>query len=217
MTLDYTEGGTIKVIMIDYIDEIIAALYKVETRGSVIKTSNASEDVYKVDEDCEKLSPEKANIFHNTVAKNIYTTKRVRPDTCTAVAFFTTRVREPDKDGWGKLFRIMKYIGGKRDIPLILSANDSGSGFLKWWIDASYAEHPNIRGHTGGGMSMVRGFPIVTSTKQKLNTLSSTESVIFGVYDCMLAVCWTRYFMEAHGYQVMVNILYQDNKSAILL
>ena len=28
MTLDYTEGGTVKVRMIYYIDEIIASLYK---------------------------------------------------------------------------------------------------------------------------------------------------------------------------------------------
>jgi hypothetical protein len=32
----------------------------------------------------------------------------------------------------------------------------------------------------------------------------------------MPAICWTRYFMEAQGYQVQDNILFQDNKSAIL-
>jgi hypothetical protein len=29
-------------------------------------------------------------------------------------------------------------------LPLILSAN--GSGILKWWVDASFAVHPNMRG-----------------------------------------------------------------------
>jgi hypothetical protein len=64
---------------------------------------------------------------------------------------------------------------------------------------------------------MGRGFPIVTSTKQKLNTRSSTETEIVGVDDCMPAICWSRYFMEAQGYQVIENIVYQDNKSAILM
>jgi hypothetical protein len=84
------------------------------------------------------------------------------------------RAREPDKDDWKKLIHIMRYIRGTRDMPLILSAN--GSSILKWWVDASFAVHPNLRGHSGGGLSMGRGFPIVGSTKQKLNTRSSTES-----------------------------------------
>jgi hypothetical protein len=57
----------------------------------------------------------------------------------------------------------------------------------------------------------------VSSTKQKLNTRSSTESEIVGADDFMPAICWTQYFMEAQGYQVQDNILFQDNKSAILL
>jgi hypothetical protein len=43
------------------------------------------------------------------------------------------------------------------------------------------------------------------------------ESEIVGADNFMLAICWTRYFMEAQGYQVQDNILFQDNKSAILL
>jgi len=35
-------------------------------------------------------------------------------------------------------------------MPLILSAN--GSGILKWWVDASFVVHPNMRGHSGGGL-----------------------------------------------------------------
>ena len=74
-----------------------------------------------------------------------------------------------------------------------------------------------MRGHTGGGTSMGRGFPITKSTKQKLNTRSSTESELVSVDDCMPAICWTRYFLLAQGYGVQENILYQDNQSAILL
>jgi hypothetical protein len=64
---------------------------------------------------------------------------------------------------------------------------------------------------------MGRGFPIVTSTKQKLNTRSSTESEIVSVDDCMPAVCWTRYFMQAQDYEVNGNVAYQDNMSSMLL
>ena len=215
MTLDYTVSGQVKITMLDYIEEILAAYDKAEPTGHGTKSSAAPDSLFKVNEDCEKLSPEKAKQFHNLVAKTLYATKRARPDTCTAIAFLTTRVREPDTDDWSKLTHLMKYLRGTRTLPLTLSAN--GSGILKWWIDGSFGVHPNMRGHTGGGLSMGRGFPIVNSTKQKLNTRSSTESEIVGVDDCMPAVCWTRYFMEAQGYGINANIVYQDNQSAILM
>jgi len=66
-------------------------------------------------------------------------------------------------------------------------------------------------------MSLGRGFPIVSSTKQKLNTQSLTETELVGADEFMPAICWTRYFMEEQGYQVSDNVLYQDNKSAILM
>ena len=37
------------------------------------------------------------------------------------------------------------------------------------------------------------------------------------VDDCMSLILWTRYFLEAQGYGVDDVIIYQDNKSAIIL
>jgi hypothetical protein len=62
-----------------------------------------------------------------------------------------------------------------------------------------------------------QGFPIVSSTKKKLNTRSATETEIVGAEDFMPAICWTRYFMKAQGYDIKDNVLFQDNKSSILL
>jgi hypothetical protein len=215
MTLDYTVCGQVKITMTGYVDKILTAFDKADPKGSGSKTSAASKNLFKINEDCEKLPPNKAVDFHNLVAKTLYATKRARPDTCTAITFLMTRVQAPDKDNWTKLVHLMKYLRGTCTLPLILSAN--GSGILKWWVDASFAVHPNMRGHSGGGLSLGRGFPIVSSTKQKLNTRSSTETEIVGADDFMPAICWTRYFMKAQGYQIKDNILFQDNKSAILL
>ena len=74
-----------------------------------------------------------------------------------------------------------------------------------------------MRGHSGGGMSMGRGFPITGSTEQKLNARSSTEAEIIGVDDFMPAICWTRFFMLEQGYRVNDNVVIQHNRSAILL
>ena len=88
---------------------------------------------------------------------------------------------------------------------------------LKWYVDASFAVHPNMRSHTGGAVTLGRGCPIVTSTKQKLNTRSSTESELVGVDDMMPIVVWSCYFLMAQEYGVTQNLLLQDNKSSMLL
>ena len=74
-----------------------------------------------------------------------------------------------------------------------------------------------MRGHSGGGLSLGRGFPIVSSTKQKRNTRSSTETELVGADDFMPVICWTLYFLKDQGYRILDNVLFQDNKSSIIL
>jgi hypothetical protein len=66
-------------------------------------------------------------------------------------------------------------------------------------------------------MSLGKGSVYSASTRQKLNTKSSTEAELVGVDDVMPQVLWTRYFLEAQGYEVRDNKIYQDNQSTMLL
>ena len=59
---------------------------------------------------------------------------------------------------------MMRYIRGMRTLPLITNAN--GIGILKWWVDASFAVHPNMQGNSSVGLSLGRVLHIVSSTKQ---------------------------------------------------
>ena len=61
------------------------------------------------------------------------------------------------------------------------------------------------------------GSIISISNKKKLNTKSSTEAELIGADDAMPQMLWTRYFLEAQGYGIDENILYQDNMSPMLL
>jgi hypothetical protein len=215
MQLDFSVPGQVSVTMLDYVRELLELYEKEEPKCIGIKSSAAPTNLFRVDEDCTKLGPERKDKFHSWVAKILFATKRARPDTATPISFLTTRVRGPDTDDWAKLRHLMMYIRGTKEMPLILSAD--GTGILKWWVDGSFGVHPNMRGHTGGGLTMGRGFPIAMSTKQKLNTRSSTESELVAIDDCMPSILWTRYFLEAQGYGVKENVVYQDNLSAILL
>ncbi len=175
----------------------------------------APDDLFIVDKDAEKLSEDGAMAFHNLVAaKMLYVSKHARLDVSMAIAFLTTRVRAPDVNNWRKLSHLMEYLRMDRLRPLILSAN--GSGVLMRNVDASFAVHPNMCSHTGGGLTMDRGFPIVSSTKQKLNTRSSTESELVGVDDMMSIIVWSLYFLMTQGYGITQNLLLQDSKSSRL-
>ena len=53
--------------------------------------------------------------------------------------------------------------------------------------------------------------------KQTLNIKSSTESELVGTSECTPYNLWLIMFMEAQGYYVKDNVLYQDNQSTIIM
>ena len=66
-------------------------------------------------------------------------------------------------------------------------------------------------------MSMGKGALVNIARKHKLNTGSSTEAELVSIADILGMMMWCKYFMEAQGYAIENNILYQDNNSTILL
>ena len=62
------------------------------------------------------------------------------------IAFLTTLVQNPDEDDWDKLWGLLAYLKQTIKLPLILRTY--GVNVFKWWVDASYAAHYNIRVHT---------------------------------------------------------------------
>ena len=98
-----------------------------------------------------------------------------------------------------------------------LNLTADGSDTMQWWVDASYAAHWDCKGHTGMMMSLGKGAAMSFSRKQKLNARSSTVAELFGIDDALPSIIWGLYFMMAQGYEIKHNILYQDNKSTILL
>jgi hypothetical protein len=55
------------------------------------------------------------------------------------------------------------------------------------------------------------------STKQKVNSRSSTEAELIGVDDRISKIIWTKRFIEYQGFKVKLNIIYQDNTSTMKL
>ena len=55
------------------------------------------------------------------------------------------------------------------------------------------------------------------SRKQGMNTRSSTEAEVVATDEIVSLMIWTQLFLEVQGYPVKENVLYQDNKSTMLL
>jgi hypothetical protein len=214
MTLDYSTPGKVMIRMTDYIKKMLAELPSGEMEGEA--ATPAASHLFEVNsKDPQLLSPDKAELFHHNVARLLFLCKRARPDIQTGVSFLCTRVKSPDIDDWKKLGRVMRYLRSTVDMPLTLEADNLQ--VIKWWVDASFAVHADMKSHTGGAMTLGKGMVYSTSTRQKLNTRSSTEGELVGVNDVMPQILWTRYFLMEQGYQVKDSVVYQDNQSAILL
>ena len=162
-----------------------------------------------------KLNKEIAEGSHTVVAKGLFVCKRARPDIQPTIAVLCSRVKEPQQSDWSKLIHMLKYLNGKREDVLILSADNLQS--IKWWVDASFAVHPDFKSHTGAVMLMGWGTIQSLSQKQKLNTRSSTEAELVGADDATGKILWTRLFLESQGYPIVDNVLHQDNQSMMKL
>jgi hypothetical protein len=111
--------------------------------------------------------------------------------------------------------RVMKYLNGTKEENLTLSADDLK--VVKWYVDASFAVHPDFKSHTGPMMMLGKGAMQSIARKQKMNVQSSTEGEVVAANNAATMILWTKLFLEAQGYDVEKKIVYQDNKSASLL
>ena len=154
-------------------------------------------------------------MFVHLVMQGLYLSQRGRPDIRMAISFLCSHLNCPDEDDYKKLTRLIQYLRHTLHICLVLGKDDSDS--IQWWIDASFAVHPDMRGHTGATMSMGQGLVFSGSWKQKLVTRSSTESEVAGVYDVLPQILWTKKFLDDQGVRIKETVLYQDNMSSMLL
>jgi hypothetical protein len=154
MDLDYSVQGEVKVTMIDYLKRAITE-FPEEITGTA--SSPAVERLFTVRPNGESvlLEEKRAIAFQHCVAQLLFASARAQKDIQPAVAFLTTRVREPDEDDWLKLKRLLRYIRGGIHMQFIL--REESLDAIKWWVDALFATHNNCRGHTGATMSLGKG------------------------------------------------------------
>ena len=211
MTLDFSISGKVIIDMKKYVDTMIST-YPELPQAKV--ASPWTDNLFKVDDGSPRLNKGEAEQFHTTTAQGLFLCKRGRPDISPAIAYFTTRVREPTEEDWMKLTRMMQFLNQTKDDCLTLEADDSG--IILWHVDAAFAVHPDYKSQSGAIMTMGKGAITSFSKKQKLNTRSSTEAEIVAADDAAGPMVWAANFLREQGYSYD-NTLLQDNQSAIKL
>ena len=166
-------------------------------------------------EDPKLLSKEKKELFVHLVMQGLYLSQRGRPDIRMVISFLCSCLTCLDEDDYKKLTRLIRYLQHTLYMCLVLGKDSTDS--VRWWIDTSYAVHPDMQGHTGATMSMGNGLVFSGSWKQKLVTRSSTESEVVGIYDVLPQILWTKKFLEDQGVSIKETVQNQDNMSSMLL
>jgi hypothetical protein len=192
MTFEYSFIKEVRINMWDYLRKVIKEFPK-EITG--VCATPASDYLFKVRNDGKKLREELVEVFHHTVYQILFAASRARRDIQTAALFLTTRVKRRDKNDWGKLVRVLKYINGTQYMMLIVCMNKMNL-IVHWYMDVLHQVHKDCRGQTGCLITMGKGAVISSSNVMKCNTQSSTEMEwIVLIHNKLPGIIWMRYFV----------------------
>jgi hypothetical protein len=173
MILDFTQDGALKIDMKYYIEGMLEEFpYDIKST----KTTPWTDKLLNFQKDAKKLEEARRTSFHTVVMKAMFLCKRARPDIEPAIAFLSSRVKEPNEGDWTKPLRVMGFLKGTVNDVLTLEADNTNT--LTWYIDTAFAVHADMKSHTGAVFTMGKGAITSGSNKQKANSRSSTESEI---------------------------------------
>ena len=206
--MEFNEDGTLDISMIKYLKNVIDEFPEI-IKGRAATPAHEKLFVIRDENKARPLKEDQALAFHHTVAQLLFMATQARRDIQTAVAFLTTRVKNPDEDDWGKLKWVLKYLNGTKYLKLKLSVDNLG--MLKWYVDGSHNVHWDCKGHGGAVFQMGKGATTNYSRKVKLNSRSSTETELLIMF--MPEMLWSLHFIQAQGYEAECVGLYQDNIS----
>jgi len=85
------------------------------------------------------------------------------------------------------------------------------------YIDVSFASDKDFKSRTGVTITLGNRPVYIDSTRQKLNTKSSTEAELVGVSDGSNNILWLRNFLIEQGYRMEAATIVQDNQSTLAL
>lgn len=200
----------LKVTMEPYIEDLLK-LYEVKDTAP----TPARESLFMVDPSEPLVGKDDQDRFHSMVAKLLYLAKRARPDLLQAISFLTTRVEKATKSDCGKLFRVLRYLKGTKELGISFKFKGKKGLDVRACADAAFGVHVDGKSHSGLVIAIGGGPIFVRSSKQKIVTKSSWEAELVALSDGGSQIIWSRNFLLAQGYDVPAIPVGQDNMGTI--
>ena len=152
-------------------------------------------------------------IFHSAVAKLMFISTRTRQDILPTLSFLAGRVLFPTEEDWGKLTRVLQYLGSTKEMSLQLGCTLPVRVHTS--IDSSFNPISSGKSRSGVCISLGRGVLYSKSTMQKINTTSSCQAELVALAKCLQQSIFLAYFLASHGYPQLPAIVSQDNQSTL--
>jgi len=181
-----------------------------------VKTVPGNKGTFTVKTEVEKLDLKKRTLFHSTVAKLLFLSKRARPDIIAVVGFLCTRVKDPTLEDWEKLGNLLGYLKGTKDFVMRLKPNTIFCVVM--YVDASFSAHPEGKSNSGVVVK-VGGTPVFFgSKKQKCVSKSPTEAELVALSDNIgFAELFAEFVAFVTNSEQMKPLIYQDSTSVITM
>jgi len=178
------------------------------------ETKLSNGNLFKVNKDSESSDVKKSETFHLFEMKGAFA-NRGHPDIEPDIEFLSTRTQEPTEQDFAKLIKSLFFMVAARND--VLSLEDDNTMTLNWHIDTAFVVHHNIRSHKGSIFAMDKGSILSSSTIQKCDAHSSTESEINGVDNRLLKIIRVKRFMEYQDHKIKHDVIHEDNTGTIKL
>ncbi|KAG7343058.1 hypothetical protein IV203_021003 [Nitzschia inconspicua] len=127
-------------------------------------------------------SQQRVDLYESIVPKFLYVALHTCPDILPAFTFLCNWLSDQREQSWNKIRRLLQHITGTISLPGILGGGTLTQ--LKTWVNASYANHSNLKKHTGGAVSLELGTFMCKFQKQKLNTTDRDKTEGLNIVHC---------------------------------
>ena len=161
--------------------------------------------------------PVDVKLYQAAIGSLNYAAIATRPDISTAVGKLSQYMRNPSKDHWMGVKRVLRYIKGTVDHGLTFTHTDNF--VLNGFSDADWAGCVDSRKSTSGyAFFMGRSLISWASKKQSIVALSSTEAEYVALCGATQETVWLRNLLRDIGFpQTEPTCVAEDNQGAMCL
>jgi hypothetical protein len=188
MTIERTIKGDFVIGQQVYANDISQA-YVANSPSARTPKSPANKNTSSYNSKSESFDPA---TYRSEVMKFLYLATRTRPDLLYATAVLASRANNPSVDDFNKLSRMAQYVHATSGDTIRFSSE--GEFEITGFADASFASHPDAKGHSGYAIFIddVSAAIACKSIKQRSVAHSSMEAELIALHDMLRHILWVR-------------------------